>query len=96
MMLARSSSETVINPAGDFAKSIVDTAEVTLTDTTTGTTTGTTTVALMKTTKAAENNASDAYLYAGASFGAIGIIAAGALLATFSKKQTADNEESLL
>ena len=46
--------------------------------------------------KAAENNSDSAYMYAGASFGAIGVIAAAALLSTFNKKQIADNQEALL
>ena len=59
--------QTVINPAGDFAKSIVDSAEVQM--------------SLMK-TKAAQNQSSNTYAYAGASVGAIGVIAALALLAS--------------
>lgn len=46
--------------------------------------------------KAAENNSDRAYMYAGASFGAIGVIAAAAIFSTFNKKQTAENQEALL
>jgi len=73
--------ETVINPAGDFAKSIVDSAEVQM--------------SLMK-TKAAQNQSSNTYAYAGASVGAIGVIAALALLASSGKKQTDNDFERAL
>ena len=46
---------------------------------------------------ATDSNSNSAFMFAGgAAFGVISVIAAGAILSTYGKKQIADNEEALL